>query len=91
MLDNIFSVEMVDWSSDSIWDAWLWSINSSKDAVDDRLEVFKKYSIERFRVLEVEMDTNKVIDGWMVLAGDGKIEWQELAYDDMRFQGRTKK
>ena len=67
MSKKIFTIEAIEWSCDSIWDAWLAGVFSCKDEADDYFTPFQSVvGPEKFRVLEIEIDTNEIIDGWMV-------------------------
>jgi hypothetical protein len=89
MSKKIFTVEAIDWSCDSIWDAWLAGVFSCKDEADDYFQPFQSGpGTERFRVLEVEPDTNEIIEGWMVEVGEGELHWRDLDLEDKKFMGR---
>ena len=85
----IFTVETIDWSSDCIWDAWLRGVFSEKAKVDNHLIAWKALKeTKRFRVLEIEIDTNIILGGWLVMVGDEKYEWHEANPEDIKFMGR---
>jgi hypothetical protein len=85
----VYSVETIDWSADCIWDAWLRGIFSSKAKIDNHLVVWQGIKGEhKFRVLEIEVDTNIITGGWIVVAGEGKYEWREANSEDIKFMGR---
>lgn len=88
-MDTIFTVETIDWSSDCIWDAWLRGVFSEKTNVDNHLIAWKSLKEpHRFRILEIEVDTNIILGGWMVMVGEGKYEWHEADPEDIKFMGR---
>jgi len=85
----IYTIEKIDWSSDCIWDAWLRGAFSSKANVDKHLVPWQKsQGKERFRVLEIELDTNIITGGWMIVAGDNEYSWHEANPEDIKFMGR---
>ena len=90
MSNKVFTVEAIDWSCDSIWDAWMAGVFSSRDAADDYFAPFQSISaIERFRVLEIEIDTNEIINGWMVTCGENTLDWHGLDLEDKKLMGRN--
>jgi len=57
---------------------------SSKEKVDESIISLKNCNGEhKFRVLEVEIDTNNVINGWIVIVGDKKHLWKKASREDM--------
>ena len=85
----VYVVETIDWSCDCIWDAWLRGVFSSKEGVDESVIPLKNCSGEhKFRVLEVEVDTNKLIAGWIIIVGDKKHSWKKADREDIAFMGR---
>jgi hypothetical protein len=88
-MGTVYSVETIDWSCDCIWDAWLRGVFSSKEKVQDHLFAWKNTNgINRFRVLEIEIDDNLITGGWIILVGDNRFEWHEADPDDVKFMGR---
>jgi len=88
-MSKVYSVETIDWSADCIWDAWMRGVFSSKAKVDNHLIAWQGLKGEhRYRVLEIEVDSNIITGGWIILAGDGKYEWHEANPEDVKFMGR---
>lgn len=89
MSQSIYAVETIDWSSDCIWDAWLRGLFSNKEEIDKHLISRQSNNEEeRFRVLEIEVDSNIITGGWIVRVGCGKYEWSDANPEDVRFMGR---
>lgn len=85
----VYSIETVDWSCDCIWDAWLRGIFSTKATVDEHLVPWQNAKgISRFRVLEIEMDSNIITGGWLIVAGGGQYSWHDADPEDIKFMGR---
>ena len=88
-MNIVYVVETIDWSCDCIWDLWLRGVFSSKEKVDENIICLKNCNgNSKFRVLEIEIDTNTIVDGWIINVGDKKLLWKKADQKDMALKGR---
>ena len=88
-MSAIYTLETIDWSADCIWDAWLRGVFSDKAEIDKHLALWQDSNeASRFRVLEVEVNSNIITGGWIVVVGRGEYKWVDADIEDVKFMGR---